>query len=72
MDSQKIVNWLVVGLIAFIMLGVAVPIMLLSWGNLTAAFSGTVLAGLFSSTIGQVLIGGGVIYLAIQLVKFKK
>ena len=72
MEANKIINWLVVGLIAFIVLGVAVPIMLLSWNNLTDAFSGTVLAALFSSTIGQVLIGGGVIYLAIQLVKLRK
>ena len=72
MDAQKILNWTIVAVVAFVVLGVTVPIMLLAWGNLTAAFTGTVLASLFGSTIGQILIGGGVIYLAYNLVKMKK
>lgn len=62
--ATKQINKTVTVVVLFVVLGVTVPILLASWGNLTAAFSGTVLGALFSATIGQLLIGAAVIFLA--------
>jgi len=69
MESNKIVTWLLGGVIAFVFLGVGVPIMILAWNNLTVAFAGTALAGLFGATIGVILIGGGIIFGVVKLLK---
>lgn len=70
--STAMINKTVTIVVMFVILGVVTPILLLSWANLTSAFSGTVLASLFGATIGQILIGGAVIYLAYRMIQFKK